>query len=362
MEKIKIIGKDIIYREAPQSTSTFYRSSTISKIVIKQKEDSKSEGKVVTPSDLKCPVWVMSPPLHAKFVPNNAWMDEYKNKFGDNIQINIDAMVYEWYKLYEMLVASGLVLLLPPVVGLQDLHYVNSFVYLPHIKDRKVCIISRFKSETRKGEEVVVKQYLESIGYECHQPPLTYTFEGEPCLRWLRDNIYIGSYGVRTTKEALYWIEENFNCNVIKLGLETGKLFHGDCIFFPITPYDVIVGVKHADPVELKRLEQYANIIPVEDDVLLESGVCNGIVANGCVLFPDLTLAEKKNLVPQGVAKKALDFATKVSTDLGLEPIFIPVSWMLLQGALLSCCVARLNWHDRLAYIVWKEGLKLLQE
>lgn len=358
MKKVKIILKE---EDMEERFMSGVKSDYI-KLIIKQKQDNEEEQqKPFTPSDLKCPVWVMSPPLHAKFVPNNAWMIEYQEKFGDNIQIDIDAITYEWSKIYEILVTFGLVLLLPPVVGLQDLHYVNSFVYLPHIKDKHVCIISRFKSDTRKGEEAVVKQYLESIGYECHQPPLTYNFEGEPCLRWLRDNIYLGSYGMRTSKEALHWIESNFDCEVIKLGIETGKLFHGDCIFFPLTPYDVVVGVKHADPVELKKLENYANIIPVENEELLEGGVCNGIVAGGCVLYPDLTFAERNNLLPQGIAKKTKDFACKVTVDLGLEPIFIRVYWMLLQGALLSCCVARLNWYDRLAYIFWKEGLKFLR-
>ncbi len=331
----------------------------IPKIVFKQANNENKEkvdSKVMTPSRLLSPVWVMALPLHAKFVPNNAWMDEFKQKFS-NVEIDVEAMVSEWEVLFEHLSMHGIVLTLPSVVGLQDLHYVNSFVYLPHIKDKDVCIISRFASETRKGEEPIVKNYLESMGYECHQPPLTYTFEGEPCFRWLRDDIYIGSYGVRTTKEALIWIEQNFNCNVIKLGLETSKLFHGDTIYFPITPYDVMVGINYVDPVELKRLEQYANIIPIEDRELLEGGICNGIVANGCVYFSDLSLAEKVGLVPSGLAKKVRNKAESIVKDLGLEPIFIPTRQMLLQGAMLSCLVARLNWQDRIAYLFWKEGM-----
>jgi Txe/YoeB family toxin of Txe-Axe toxin-antitoxin module len=56
-------------------------------------------------------------------------------------------------------------------------------------------------------------------------------------------------------------------------------------------------------------------------------------------------------------AKKVRNKAESIVKDLGLEPIFIPIRQMLLQGAMLSCLVARLNWQDRIAYLFWKEGM-----
>lgn len=334
------------------------------KIILKKTESfqiKQTSGKFLVPSNIAKPVWVMTPPLHAKFLPNNQWMYEYQEQ-KKNIEINIEGYIYEWWNLYSILSSIGIVYLLPSVPNLQDLHFVNSFVYLSHLKDKNICIISRFKAKGRSGEEKVIKEYLESMGYECYQPPIDIFFEGEPCLRWVRDDIYLGSYGERTSYEALKWIEKQFNCKVFKLGLETGKLFHGDCIFLPITPYVVMVGINHVDKNELKELEKYVEIVPVEDEDLLNCGVCNNIIAEALFLAGDLTLAARYDLIPLDLAKKTKNFIEKIAIKYGLEPVFIPLVESIKQGGLLSCYVARLNWIDRYAYIYWKNGKDFLTQ
>jgi N-Dimethylarginine dimethylaminohydrolase len=249
------------------------------KILLKSlQQASSSEDTYLTPSDINLPVFVMSLPLHATFFPNNAWMEEIASTNPEKVEVDVERFVYEWFMVYQCLSMEGIVLTFPSVPKLQDLHYINSFVYLPHIKDKKVCIISRFRAEGRQLEEQVAYDFLTKCGYTCYQPPAGMYFEGEPELKYLREDMYLGSYGVRGTKEALEWIENNFNCKIFKIGLETPKLYHGDCLFLPITPYDVLVAVNYVDKSELKKLENYVNVIPVEDDGLLLNGIMNNFL------------------------------------------------------------------------------------
>ena len=356
MGKVKIVTRN------KQDIETIQRETVKKKLKIirKQQTEDTQEEKIFTPSHLNLPVFVMSLPIHAKFLPNNAWMEELIQENSEEIQINIERFVYEWFTIYNCLTNEGIVLTFPSVPKLQDLHYINSFVYLPHIKEPKTCIIARFRAEGRQQEEQVAYDFLTKCGYTCHQPPFGLYFEGEPELRYLREDMYIGSYGVRGTRAALEWIESNFNCKVFKLGIETDKLFHGDCICFPITPFDVLVGVNHVDKSELRELEKVANIIPIEDEGLLLNGIMNNISVGYTVYVGDYSLAfrDKKDLLE--IEKKKKDVISNIANNLGLEVVFISLTQSLLQGACLSCLVARLNYIDKFQMVAWKEGINSL--
>lgn len=327
------------------------------KIVIKNKsnEEKNNKEEILTPSNINMPVFVMAPPIHAKFFPNNAWMYELQ----EDTNINIEKFMFEWYSLYELLSHEGLVLTFPPKPNLQDLVYVNSFLYLPHIKDENICIISRFKANGRKGEEEVAEKFLTDCGYVCYKPPEGYYFEGEPEARYLKDNIYLGAYGERTSKEALEWIEANFGCIILKLGKTGPKNFHGDCIFFPITPNDVIVDIKNVDKKELSKLENYANVIPVDEDIALY-GICNSISVGFTVFTADNRDAFN-NKEELNIEIKKLDKIAEIASNLGMEVVYVPLTEALKMGALLSCCVARLNYADKYSLLVWNKYNKTMR-
>jgi len=330
--------------------------------VVEKAQNNKNQSqdnKNTTLSDLNVPVFVMCPPIHAQFqIANNVWMEEYQK--NGQAKINIEKFVYEWSCLYSALAQEGIVMTFPTVEGLQDLTFVNSFAYLPHIKEPKTCIISRFKAEGRQPEEQVAYDFLTKCGYTCYQPPKGYYWEGEACLKYLRDDIYISSYGVRNTKEALDWIARNFECQVIKLCQETEELYHTDCLVFPITPFDVLVAVKHADKSELKKLENVANIIPIEDEGLLEVGIMNSIAVGYTVYTSDNDLAFKGQRDLIDLEKKKRETMCKIAANLGMEVIFIPFTEALKLGAMPSCCVTRLNYADKYQMILWKEGINSL--
>ncbi len=352
MPKIKIVKR---LQEKQQKETQNEKVRKLRFIRKQQNQEENKEDKIITPSDLHLPVFVMTPPLHAEFVINNEWMEELAKE--GKVEINIGRMVYEWHCFYQCLAQEGIVMTYPTVPKLQDLHYINSFVYLPHILDKRVCIISRFRAKGRDKEEAVAFDFLTKCGYECHQPPAGFYFEGEPDCRYIRDNYYVGGYGERSTREALEWIEKNFDCRIFKIGQTTGKLFHTDCLALPITPWDVLVATKHiADKDELRELEKIVNVIPIEDEGLLEFGIMNSVVVGYTVYTADLSESFSRNSDEYKTERKKRETLCKIANDLGLEVVFIPFDEFTLQGALLSCVTARLNWIDRFLQIAWKEG------
>jgi len=183
-------------------------------------EDIKVEDRLRTPSDLDVPVFVVCPPIiQGISVENNVYMQELTEE--QRKLLNVDELVAQWMNVVRILSMEALVLTLPPNPLLQDLVWVNSFVYLPHV-DEPTCIISSFKAEGREPESDLAEWFLNEMGYKTYRPPNPeWTFEGEPCMKYLYDNIYICSYGERTSPEALDWIAEKFDCRLIKLGRES---------------------------------------------------------------------------------------------------------------------------------------------
>jgi len=323
------------------------------------KEESSKKKKTL--SDINMPVFVMCPPIYAEFqVANNVWMEQLASENGGQVEINVDRFMYEWHLLFNALSQEGVVMTLPPVNGLQDEVFVNCFAFLPHIKEPRVCVISRFRAKGRQGEEKVAYDFLTQCGYVCYQPPEGFYWEGEACLKFLRDNIYLSTYGVRNTIEALEWIESNFDCQVIKVCEETPELYHSDCLVFPITPYDVLVAVKHTNKTELKKLENVANVIPIEDEGLLEVGIMNCVSVGYTVYCGDNDLAYQGDKELLDLEKRKREIICQIAGDLGMEVVFIPFTEALKMGGMLSCCVTRLNYADKYQMILWKEGIKTL--
>ena len=174
-------------------------------------------SKYRTPSQSPFPVFVLAQPCFVSDdIENNIWMKSAKGK--DAEPINVEKFMAEWYEFYKLISADALCYLLPPAEDLQDLVYVNSFCYLPHITNSDIIILSNFTAEGRAGEEKVAQGLLEPMGYECIAPPNK--FEGFPELKWLRNNIYFGGYGQRTEKEFHEWLQREYECRVIKIELK----------------------------------------------------------------------------------------------------------------------------------------------
>ena len=303
------------------------------------KQDEKTAFKYRTPSQSPFPVFVLAQPCFVSDkIENNIWMKAAKGKEAE--PINVEKFMGEWYEFYKLLSADSLVYLLPPTKGLQDLVYVNSFVYLPHIKDKDVIVLSNFTAEGRAGEEQVAGKFLGSMGYECVSSP--YKFEGFPELKWLRDNIYFGGYGFRTDLEFHKWVEKEYDCQVIKIQETDEYCYHLDCNLFVLNNDNAIVCTETIDKATIKEIEGVCNIFPVTDDDVYEDA-CNIIRVGELLIAASSIQNMKKNDPLYEKQKHKNDRLGEICDAMGLEMILISLDEQAKSGAATSCLATPLN-------------------
>jgi len=272
-------------------------------------------------------------------VPNNIWMEEMEIS---ERAINHSKAIKQWFGLYNFIASQALTYLLPSKDGLQDQVYVaNVASILPHISD--TAIIASFRSTPRIGEEEVGKSFFDSLGYKVYQAPKY--FEGEADLKYLKDNIYFGAYGMRTSQEALRWLELEFNMKIIAIKMNDPYLYHLDCLLFPISNNSIMAYTSAIEASTIRDIEKHAKIISVSEEDAY-NGVTNCIRLGKTILcssnIEELSAADE--LYAEEKAKIA--FLEKVCVNEGFEPVFFNLSEFGKSGAMLSCCVLNLNYND----------------
>lgn len=296
-------------------------------------------GEKKTPSQLPFPVFAMCPPTYVDTaIKNNVWMN------GD--KIDKEKFMAQFFNLYTVLAANSMVLLIPPVKGLQDQVYVNSLVFLPHITKNDVIVLSNFTAKGRAGEEIVAGAMLNEWGYQTFSSP--HRFESEPELKYLRDDIYFGGHGIRTDINALKWVRDSFEANVIPLREKDERLYHLDCSLFCLGKEDVMVCTDLFDPEEIKRIGKVANIVDVSKNGAY-MGACNSLKVSD-VIYNNSNMAYLKKTDDEYMKeRKKNDELEKICHKLGLEVLYFNMDEVEKSGAYLSCMVANLSGaHARL--------------
>jgi N-dimethylarginine dimethylaminohydrolase len=283
--------------------------------------------KCTTPSELKTPTFLMNFPLSvSNKEPNNDWMDPKVQGTYD-----LGKAYRQWLKLYKYLAQRGIVYLLPGKGDLQDLPFVaNLGCYLPHLADLNVMLLSYYTSKPRKGEEEVGKRFFESFDYMVRQSP--YPWEGEADLKWLRDNIYIGGVGSRSSREAFRWMRERFNMGIIEVEIDDPKLYHLDCLLFPLSEDKLLVNSSALNDYSLQQLKGIAEVIEVPEAYIYESWT-------NCVLLGKTVLYAPYRL-PWHEYADLLD-----KHGFGLETF--DLSEFDKSGADLSCLVMHMNYRNK---------------
>jgi len=300
--------------------------------------------RVETPSQLQIQSYLMNfPHTLSTETPNNAWMQEMD---PEKLKINKPRAYRQWFDLYTFMAGSSLVYLLPNNKPFQDLTYVaNLGLYLPHIKDRDVVLLSNFTSPPRQGEELVGKQFFDSLGYETHISP--HKWEGEADLKYLRDNIYVGGFGIRSHYDTYDWMAENFDMEIIDVEMVDEYLYHLDCTIFPLTTHDVMMCTEMYDPSEVARIERYMNVIDVNIDDAM-GGITNSIRMGNLILNSSNISELKAHDEDYKYEKDKINNLEKICADYGMEPILINLSEYLKSGACMSCLVMHLGRVDHL--------------
>ena len=295
-----------------------------------------------TPSQLPIPAFVMNFPFTLDTaVPNNIWMQEMEK---EELKINKGKAYRQFLDLYQFVAGNSLVYTLPSTGNFQDLVYVaNMGLQLPHIKEENHIIMANFTSEPRQGEEKVGKPFFESMGYKTHTCP--FKWEGEADLKFLHDNVYIGGYGIRSDIRAYQWMEDNFNMNIIKVEMVDEYLYHLDCSIFPLNKDKTLICTALYEPDEVKRIEQYTDIIDISEDDAL-AGITNSVrLGNTILCASNISELSKTDELYYG-EKQKITALERICANEGLEPAFFNLSEYMKSGALLSCMVLNLNYVD----------------
>ena len=295
------------------------------------------------------PTFLMNiPSSYDTSVRNNVWMEEYDD---NDIMVNKPKAIREMWEVYSFLANQGFVYLLPTPANcrLQDLVFVaNNGIVLQHTS-MPTFIGSNFKAHNRIGEEGIGINFFNSLGYKTIQSP--FYFEGEAELKFLRDNIYIGGYGIRSDKQSYEWMESEFGMEIIKLELKDPKNYHLDCTIFPLTHESIIVAVDSFTKNELRQLEKVANIIPISNDQA-HTGLTNSVRVNNYILnASDIDFLSKRSEDYKYEFDKNIRLE-QIAAENAMEVCYFNLEEYLKGGGLLSCLVLHVNYVSMLNNLI----------
>ena len=290
---------------------------------------------------LNRPVLLMNVPLSLSTqVPNNAWMEAMNP--GER-EIDLDRAISQFLMVYRHLARTAVIYLLPSTPGLQDQTYVSNLgAVLPH-RESSTIIISRFRSKPRIGEARIGIDFFRLMGFLVEQPPETLEsesvyFEGEADLKHIRSNLFVGAYGMRTSRNALTWAGKRFDMNIVPFRITDPYLYHLDCCMFRITDEAVLLCTSVADRASLRQLEQHCEIV----DVPLEqarAGTTNGLLLSNQILCDSDIQELRRDSDLYSIEKSKIDFLEGVCSRFNRSLQIFCMSEFYKSGALLSCLV-----------------------
>lgn len=313
----------------------------------KEKEESSGlvplhkENDLMKEKDYNSSAFLLCPPHNlSNDAPNNPWIKDLK---GDEKNIDLKKAFKQWSDFYSFLASSSIVYLIPPIKGLQDQSYTaNLGIVLPHKKEN-IAVISNFTSPPRVNEAQEGVDFFRKMAYTVHQTPTK--FEGEADLKYLRDNVYIGGYGIRTEKETYDWFEKQFDMEVIKVEMKDEYLYHFDCMFLPLNTDNVVAVTSLIDKPTLRKIEKYATIHDVSKDIGY-SGITNSVVFSRTVCthsnIDDMVSTDENYKDEKAKVERLNEICEKV----GFEPVYFNIYEFTKSGALMSCLVMHLSYPD----------------
>ena len=235
--------------------------------------------------------------------------------------IDLDLAKNQWNNLKSTIEEAGAeVRVVPPAEAYPDLVFTaNSGI----INDKEV-LIANFKYEERRGEEELYSNWFNENGYSVGRIPSEYKFEGRGDA-FVHGKYLVGSYGIRSDKEALLYIAEKFNLEPAIVELAEEKFYHLDTCFQQFPTGDAIFYPEAFRDSSLSEFESLFNLIPVSEHDANQLA-CNAVVINNTVIFPSENIE-----------------AIKTVEGLGLNSAVADVSEFLKSGGACQCLVIALN-------------------
>ena len=282
---------------------------------------------IETPSKLKSPVFLMNFPLTLSAEqPNNPLMEQIQDRTIDR-----DKAFAQFMKLYQYVSRSALVYILPNEKGFQDEVYVaNLGLYVPH---RDLIVVANLKTPPRKGEDEIGMKFFRSMGYEVLHSP--HYWEGEAELKFLRDNVYIGGYGIRSDPRAYEWMSKTLDMQIVAVRMTDPWFYHMDCLCLPMSDQKVLLVTSILSKEDVRRVEQVAEVIPVPEEYIYK-GLTNCVRIGNKMLY---ALSDRD--------KGMFDAFAHLFAGHGLELVPFDLSEFEKSGADLGCMMMHLNYPNR---------------
>ncbi len=235
--------------------------------------------------------------------------------------VDLDLAKNQWNNLKSTIEEAGAeVKVVPPSEKYPDLVFTAN----SGILNGKDVLIANFKYEERRGEEDIYMNWFDKNGYSVGRIPTEYKFEGRGDA-FVHGNYLVGSYGIRSDKEALLFIAEKFNLEPIIVELAQEKFYHLDTCFQQFPTGDAIFFPEAFKDRSLSAFENLFNLIPVSEHDANQLA-CNAVVINDTVIFPSENIE-----------------AINTVEELGLNAEVANVSEFLKSGGACQCLVIALN-------------------
>jgi N-dimethylarginine dimethylaminohydrolase len=268
--------------------------------------------------------------------PNNPLMEELSRHFP---HIDRAEALAQFHCVYRFVCRFSRVHLLPSVDGLQDQVYVSNLGVTVHGASERTIVLANFRSQPRRGEELVGKRFFKELGIRTVHAPAY--FEGEADLKAVNSTQYVGAHGMRTSIEALRWFARRFDVEVLECELTNPYLYHLDCVLFLVSKTEALVATDAVDVRTLRQLEALVEVIHVPTRAAL-AGATNCVVLGGHLLCDDnrRLFADLPELYACEVAK--LEFLGQLCARRNW--IFTPFAMteFAKSGAAMSCLFMRL--------------------
>jgi N-dimethylarginine dimethylaminohydrolase len=205
--------------------------------------------------------------------------------------------------------------------------------------------MSNFTSQPRRGEEIEGREFFESLNYKVIDPPKELHWEGEADLKFVRDNIFVGGYGIRSDKATFEWMESKYNMEITKCHMTSERNYHFDCQFAPLNTQTALVCTDIFDSSDIKAIEKVVDIIDVPEKEA-EAMACN-IVRVGSNILVCSSISEMKETDDKyEIESSKIARLNKACIKNGLGLVVFNLSEFDKSGAALSCNVMHGNFVD----------------
>lgn len=311
-------------------------------------------------SEIEFPAFLLNAPLSMSAeIPNNCLMEK---RSAEQRRVDRHRALRQFHELYSFLSSFALVYLLPSRPGLQDQPSVSNLgVVLPHLSENTV-VVSRFRTEPRIREAAVGMDFFRLMNFTVYRPPEYLTdrlapetagewsendrriyFEGEADLKYIKGNLYVGAYGMRTSRSAHFWFSKSFDMEIIPVRIKDERLFHLDCCLLPVTENIMVVCTEVLDQKTLRRIENAVEIIDVPLDAAA-FGITNSLLLDRYFLYSSDIEELSKTDPDYPIEDAKIKLLEKISCRLGREPIMFDLTEFYKSGAALSCLLMCLNY------------------